>query len=316
MPFDIGGPMLSAAAIADPPDFDRARAVARFDGLMRELIHAFKFHDSHNARRLFGRWLAEAGQEILSEADLLVAVPLARWRLISRRFNQAQILAAETGRLAGKPVRPFALTRTRSTAHQIGLSRAQRSRNVAGAFRVPASELPAISGKAIVLVDDVITSGATASAAAAALETRRSAPRRRAGVGDRLESLSPERDWRGKAAAQPRKSTEPGCMGSRTRYLLIRSLPNGVRRGADDMSKVTVYTAGNCCYCHMAKDLLRRKGAAFEEIDLTGRSDLRADLSVRAGGRRTVPQIWIGDSTSVAATISLTSNGPANSIRF
>jgi glutaredoxin 3 len=61
------------------------------------------------------------------------------------------------------------------------------------------------------------------------------------------------------------------------------------------MNKVMVYTAGNCCYCHMAKDLLRRKGADFEEIDLTGRSDLRAALSTRAGGRRTVPQIWIGD---------------------
>ncbi|MBA2126030.1 glutaredoxin 3 [Hyphomicrobium methylovorum] len=61
------------------------------------------------------------------------------------------------------------------------------------------------------------------------------------------------------------------------------------------MHKVTVYTAGNCCYCHMAKDLLRRKGAAFEEVDLTGRSDLRADLRVRAGGRHTVPQIWIDD---------------------
>lgn len=61
------------------------------------------------------------------------------------------------------------------------------------------------------------------------------------------------------------------------------------------MSKVTVYTAGNCCYCHMAKDLLRRKGAAFEEIDLTGKSDLRADVMRRAGGRHTVPQIWIGD---------------------
>jgi glutaredoxin 3 len=69
---------------------------------------------------------------------------------------------------------------------------------------------------------------------------------------------------------------------------------NGVQRGAGDMHKVKVYTAGNCCYCHMAKDLLRRKGAAFEEIDVTGRSDLRADLCVRAGGRRTVPQIWIG----------------------
>ena len=62
------------------------------------------------------------------------------------------------------------------------------------------------------------------------------------------------------------------------------------------MPKVMVYTAGNCCYCHMAKDLLRRKGAAFEEVDLTGRGELRADVVQRAGGRNTVPQIWIGDT--------------------
>lgn len=62
-----------------------------------------------------------------------------------------------------------------------------------------------------------------------------------------------------------------------------------------NMPIVKVYTAGNCCYCHMAKDLLRRKGAPFEEIDLTGRADLRADLRERAGGRNTVPQIWIGE---------------------
>jgi glutaredoxin 3 len=61
------------------------------------------------------------------------------------------------------------------------------------------------------------------------------------------------------------------------------------------MQKVTVYTAGNCCYCHMAKDLLRRKGAPFEEVDLTGRSDLRDELISRSG-RRTVPQIWIGET--------------------
>ncbi len=61
------------------------------------------------------------------------------------------------------------------------------------------------------------------------------------------------------------------------------------------MPNVKVYTAGNCCYCHMAKDLLRRKGAAFEEVDLTGRADLRADLRDKAGGRNTVPQIWIGE---------------------
>jgi ComF family protein len=167
---DTGGKMLSAAAVAEPPDYDRARAVARFDGLMRVLIHGFKFHDSHNARRLFGRWLAEAGKELLAEADLIVPMPLARWRLLSRRFNQAQILAAEAGRRSDKPVNPFVLMRSRSTPHQIGLTKAQRMRNVAGVFRVPANELPKVSGKAIVLVDDVITSGATASAAAIALK--------------------------------------------------------------------------------------------------------------------------------------------------
>ena len=72
-----------------------------------------------------------------------------------------------------------------------------------------------------------------------------------------------------------------------------RLLPQ--KDGTPDMPKVMVYTAGNCCYCHMAKDLLRRKGAAFEEVDLTGRGELRADVVQRAGGRNTVPQIWIGD---------------------
>lgn len=167
---DTGGVMISAAAIADPPDYDRARAVALFDGLMRLLVHGFKFHDNHNARRLFGRWMAVAGEDLLADADVLVPVPLARWRLLSRRFNQAQILASETGRRTGKPVNPFALVRRRSTGHQVGLTRTQRQKNVASAFRVPANELPNVSGKAIVLIDDVVTSGATASAAAIALK--------------------------------------------------------------------------------------------------------------------------------------------------
>lgn len=62
-----------------------------------------------------------------------------------------------------------------------------------------------------------------------------------------------------------------------------------------DMPNVKVYTAGNCCYCHMAKELLRRKGVTYEEIDVTGRSDLRSELN-RRSGRTTVPQIWIGET--------------------
>jgi ComF family protein len=170
LPYGTSERLISAAAAADPPVYDRARAVARFDGLMRDLIHDLKFRDSHNARRLFGRWLLEAGRELIAEADVIAPVPLARGRLLSRRFNQAQILAAEVGRLAKKPVDAFALTRARTTKHQIGLSREARRRNVAGAFAVPPEALTRVSGAAILLVDDVITTGATVGAAAAALK--------------------------------------------------------------------------------------------------------------------------------------------------
>jgi predicted amidophosphoribosyltransferase len=87
MPFDVGGTMISAAAAADPPDYDRARAVARFDGVKRELVHDLKFPDRHDSRRLFARWLAEAGAELLAGADAVIPVPLTRGRLAGRRFK-------------------------------------------------------------------------------------------------------------------------------------------------------------------------------------------------------------------------------------
>jgi ComF family protein len=170
MPFDAGGTMISAAAVADPPDFHRARAVARFDGVMRRLVHDLKFHDRHDARRLFGRWLVEAGDELLADADVLVPVPLTRGRLWSRRFNQSAILAQEVERLSGVEMRPQALRRTRRTQPQVGLTRPQRLKNVSGAFGVAARHRPAIANARVVLIDDVITSGATARACARALK--------------------------------------------------------------------------------------------------------------------------------------------------
>ena len=128
-----------------------------------------KFHDRHDARRLFGRWLAQAGAELLADADLIVPVPLTRTRLLSRRFNQSAILAHEVARVAHVKVEPLALLRVRSSKPQVGLSREQRSRNVSGAFAVAPARKVAISGAKIVLVDDVITTGATAEACARAL---------------------------------------------------------------------------------------------------------------------------------------------------
>lgn len=179
MPFDAGGPMISAAAAADPPVYDRARAVARYDGMMRKLVHDLKFRDQHQARRLLGRWLMDAGRDLVAEAEVIVPVPLSRWRLVWRRFNQSAVLGHEVARLSGVPCRPMALIRTRRTRPQPGLSRQERRSNVRGAFAVPRLHAAEIAGRAVLLIDDVVTTGATVAACA---ETLKAAGARRIDV--------------------------------------------------------------------------------------------------------------------------------------
>ncbi|MEQ1697826.1 MAG: ComF family protein [Hyphomicrobiaceae bacterium] len=169
--FDTGGVMISAGASSDPPDYDRARAVAAYHGVMRGLIHGFKYSDRHNARRLFGRWLVTAGETLIAECDVAVPIPLNRWRLLHRRFNQSAILAMEVARRTGIAHAPLALVRTKKTSRQVGLTLEERRQNVAGAFAVPERWLPAIAGRRVLLIDDVITTGATANAAARALKS-------------------------------------------------------------------------------------------------------------------------------------------------
>jgi ComF family protein len=169
LPYDTGNLSLSAAAIAAPPVYDRARAVARHSGVMRDLIHGFKYRDRHEGVALFGRWLKAAGAELLIDADLIVPVPLYRSRLWSRRFNQSAMLALAVGRLASVPVDLALLARVKRTASQVGLKPAERRRNVAGAFRV-ARGRSHLRGKKIVVVDDVITTGATAESCARVLK--------------------------------------------------------------------------------------------------------------------------------------------------
>jgi ComF family protein len=171
LPFSTGPIMISAAAEAEPPDYARARAVARYDGTMQRLVHGFKYSDRHDGRRLFGRWLAAAGAELITDADLLVPVPLNRWRLLGRRFNQAAILANEVARLTALPCAQLALTRIKATPRQVGLTSVERRANVAGAFRVPVPARHTIKGRHILLIDDVITTGATCNSAARALLT-------------------------------------------------------------------------------------------------------------------------------------------------
>ena len=168
---DFASPgMISPEAAAHPPVFARARAVARYDGgTARGLANRLKYYDRLELAEPMGRWMARAGAELLGEADLLVPIPLHRLRLASRRFNQSAALARVISRESAVPLETMALERVKPTAPQVGLTRPQRAANLSGAFRVDKARAGRIAGGAVVLVDDVLTTGATANAAARAL---------------------------------------------------------------------------------------------------------------------------------------------------
>src|SRR3954452_337099 len=167
--YDPGPGLLSMQAIADPPSYQRARAAVRYDDVARTLVHALKYQDRTDLAPAMGRWMASAGQELLVEADALVPVPLHWRRGWGRRYNQSGALAGVIARQSVVPVAASALRRVRKTQQQIALSRSERATNVEGAFRVTADRKPDIQGHRIVLIDDVLTSGATADACARAL---------------------------------------------------------------------------------------------------------------------------------------------------
>jgi ComF family protein len=167
--YDPGPGLLSMEAIADPPAYDRARAAVRYDEVARALVIAFKFSDRLDLAPMMGRWMARAGRELLADADGLLPVPLHWRRLWARRFNQAASLAGAISAVSAVPVLHGALNRVRATPQQVGLSKAERAGNVQGAFQVPAERKAQIAGKKLVLIDDVLTSGATVDTCARAL---------------------------------------------------------------------------------------------------------------------------------------------------
>ena len=167
--YDPGPGILSMEAIADPPSYNRARAAVRFDEISRALVHALKYGDRLDLAPMMGRWVAQAGHELLADADALVPVPLHWRRQWARRFNQSAMLAATISAASGVPIAAGALKRDKATVQQVGLSRAERGDNIQGAFRVPETGKAAVAGRRLVLVDDVLTSGATVEGCARAL---------------------------------------------------------------------------------------------------------------------------------------------------
>lgn len=167
-PYALGEAAQCVECLEKAPRFDRARSVMVYDKVSAPLVSALKFRDQWAGLPRYVAMMRASGNELLEQADLLVPVPLHWRRLMGRRYNQSALLAYELARLSGKPCLANLLKRTRYTTPQMRLPRAKRLKNVQGAFAVAAGA--ALHGKKILLVDDVVTTGATVEACAVALK--------------------------------------------------------------------------------------------------------------------------------------------------
>lgn len=167
-PFEIAqaGGSLCGKCLATPPKWS-ARAAFAYEGAARDAVLKLKHGDQPHLARLMAAAMARAGAEMLGRADaLIVPVPLHRWRLWHRGYNQAAELAKAVARLSGVDLLVDAVERRRATQPSGGLNPSERRANVRAAFRIRPTKRAHLQGRAVVLVDDVLTSGATAEACA------------------------------------------------------------------------------------------------------------------------------------------------------
>jgi ComF family protein len=170
-PFDYALPdsSLCGRCLSHPPSYDRAVSALVYDEASRKLILSFKHGDKTETAPSLAQLMAQAGHDCLAESDLIVPVPLHRGRLFSRRYNQSALLARVLASISNLPWSPYLLERGKRTVSQGGLDRGERARNVGDAFRVRSGKRAALSGQHVLLVDDVLTTGATVEACTACL---------------------------------------------------------------------------------------------------------------------------------------------------
>jgi ComF family protein len=172
IPFEVSlGPgVLSAEAIADPPPYDRSRSAVIYNAAALALVGKLKYGDRPELARFCARLMVQAGHELLLGDAVLVPVPLHRTRQFARRYNQSAELARALAALTGLEVDTGLVRRRKATRQQVGLSGDARRRNVAGAFEPFPGTSSRLKGRRAIIVDDVITTGATVAAVTRALK--------------------------------------------------------------------------------------------------------------------------------------------------
>lgn len=169
-PFDLEPGTISATAIKNPPEYDKARGVAAYQGTMKDLIHKLKYNDRHELLNLLVNWMKFSGKELIQQSDLIVPIPLYKSRLWERRFNQSALLAKRLSEQTKTPYDCSIFHRKKKTRSQVGLTSKERYQNLKNAFIIEEEKRSKLQGKSILVIDDVITTGATINSAAIALK--------------------------------------------------------------------------------------------------------------------------------------------------
>ena len=166
LPFELEAAdgILCGSCIKTPPPYQTARSVLKYDDKSRNLITNFKYGDKIHACDNFAKWMARAGKKTIENSDVITPVPLHRIRLFTRRYNQSALLTNSLKKITGIPAYNELLIRNKHTRPQVGLLPKQRKENVKGVFSLNPKYKHFIEGKSVILVDDVMTTGATIEA--------------------------------------------------------------------------------------------------------------------------------------------------------